>query len=1517
MDSKMGGFCDDPFWDANLTWYTSQPDFTTCFHQTVLVYIPTVFLILCSPVEIYFQVFRSREKSIPWTILNISKLATNSLLVLLTLVDLVLVLTEGARNVHIVASVVKILIYTFALGLAVVYKKRGLVTSGALFVYWLLAVVCGAITFASVLSTPYLKGDTLILPFLTYAIQYPLVVVLFFLNFWADAPTKYKKLHEEDLANLTPESQASFVSQSVFVWFDSFAWTGWRRTLTYEDLWDLKLSERCAGIIPRWDKYWEDSVIKKIQKSSIPARVSITSTLFKTFGPAYGISALYQLGTSFLQFASPQIVNLIIDFVQSDEPVWKGYLYTALICLSTFLNTIMNNHCFYQEYKVGLRIKTALTSAIYRKSVKLSNSGRKEMTVGETTNLMSIDTQKFMDLTQYLNMIWASPLQIALAMFFLWDILGPSSLAGLAVMVLMIPLNAVVAQKMKKFQHAQMKDKDRRTRLMDEILNGIKVLKLYAWEPSFENTVVNTRAQEISALKKSAYLNSFTTFLWTCAPVLVALASFATYVLSDPGNILDANTAFVSLTLFNLLRIPLNMLPMLLVFLVQCEVSLKRINTFMNSDELRANAVDRNPNVKDVIQVKKANFAWDKQAEPVLRNINVSVKEGELVAVVGTVGSGKSSLLSAFLGEMERLGGQVNARGTVAYVPQQAWMKNASLKDNVLFNKSYKSSLYHRVLQACALVTDLEMLPGGDETEIGEKGINLSGGQKQRVSIARAVYSNRNIYLLDDPLSAVDSHVGKHIFENVFGPKGLLKKKTRVLVTHGVSYLPQVDNILVMKDGRISERGTYEELLSKQGDFANFLIQYLSEEGEKEMDETAGSELEDLKQELEKTLGRERVEKQMKLARSIKTTLSDLVSDDSDRMVHSGTKAYHGKRAQRPTIVPRSRTVSHSTNVPPSESEQIQIKVGQNLIEEEKAEIGGVKWSIYKYYATSIGTKWTLATIFFYTIYQGFQLGANIWLSEWSTDPLATTDTSVRDKYLAVYGVLGLLQSIAIMIATCFVMIGTLNAAAIMHKTMLQRVLRSPMSFFDTTPLGRILNRFSKDIDIVDVTIPMNIRMLLNQSFNVLGTLVVICFANPIFIAVVVPVALMYYFLQKFYVTTARQVKRMESITRSPIYSHFGETLSGAPTIRAYNMIGDFIEENERTIDHNQKCYYPTFASSRWLSVRLEIIGNLIILFASLFAVFFRDTMDPGKVGLSLSYALNITGPMNMLVRMTSEVETNMVSVERISEYQETPQEAPMLIPEQDPPHEWPQYGVVRFDDYQTRYRDGLELVLKGISCEIQSGEKIGIVGRTGAGKSSLTLALFRIIEAAGGSIYIDGENIGLLGLSKLRSRLTIIPQDPVLFSGSMRMNLDPFGQYSDRDIWRVLSHAHLKSYVSNLPGGLQFEVNEGGENLSVGQRQLVCLARALLRKTKVLVLDEATAAVDLETDELIQATIRVEFSDCTVLTIAHRLNTIMDSSRVMVLDAGQIREFSTPQSLLRDKSSIFYGMAKDAGLAN
>ncbi|XP_043211792.1 ATP-binding cassette sub-family C member 3-like isoform X6 [Amphibalanus amphitrite] len=1005
---------------------------------------------------------------------------------------------------------------------------------------------------------------------------------------------------------------------------------------------------------------------------------------------------------------------------------------------------------------------------------------------------------------------------------------------------------------------------------------------------------------------------SLTTFA-TC--LQVTLITFAVYVLTgddvDP-HYLTPDKAFVSLSLFNLLRMPLSFLPMLIVFTVQANVSLTRMNKYLNSDDLDDQAVSHDTTESDPVVVENGTFTWDPESTPYLQDINMRVKEGSLVAVVGTVGSGKSSLLSALLGEMEKVGGRVNTKGNVAYVAQEAWIQNATLKDNILFGRTLDEDLYNRCVDACALRSDFEMLPGGDKTEIGEKGINLSGGQKQRVALARAVYSNSDIYFLDDPLSAVDSHVGKHIFENVIGPEGMLSKKTRILVTHGITYLPYTDTITVLKEGRVSETGPYKQLMDNKGAFSEFLLQYLTEAGEDEDVE----ELDEIKHQLEETMGRQELQRQMsRVKRESECPSEDGSIPELKRSASVISGERNGSLRRRKSSQTKDEAVQQTLQPQPV-APATEQKAGAKLIEVEKSETGKVQLAVYGYYMKSVGVFLTMLTFMLYVAAQACSVGSNIWLSNWTEDVEHFNDTHTRNVYLGVYGALGFGQALFVLFPSIVMAYGMMRASQLLHSHILSRLFHNPLSFFDTTPLGRIVNRFSKDVDMMDNTLPFNIRSWINCLFSVLGTFFAIIYATPIFLAVVIPLLGVYYFMQLVYVSTSRQLKRLESVSRSPIYSHFSETITGSMTIRAYGKVQDFMLQSEAKVDDNQACYYPSMIANRWLSFRLDMIGTCITFFASLFAVLARDSIDVGLVGMSVSYAMQVTQTLNWLVRMTSDVETNIVAVERIKEYSETPQEAVWVDESRPrPPPEWPQSGRVQFNNYQTRYRPGLELVLKGIDADIAGGEKIGIVGRTGAGKSSLTLALFRIIEAAAGDITLDGIRISDIGLHDLRSKITIIPQDPVLFSGTLRQNLDPFDQYSDDQVWAALEHSHLKTFVKGLAAGLQHEISEGGGNLSVGQRQLICLGRALLRKTKILVLDEATAAVDLETDDLIQATIRSEFADCTVLTIAHRLNTIMDSTRVMVLDAGRIKEMAPPSQLLADKSSAFYSMAKDAGL--
>ncbi|XP_074036470.1 multidrug resistance-associated protein 1-like [Leptinotarsa decemlineata] len=1517
--TSMDSFCGSTFWNQTLTWDTDDPELTKCFEKTVLVWIPCLFLWMFSSSEVFY-IFDSKKRDVPWNWLNLLKLGVTGTLVVLTSSDIVTSLKSAAENnsevysVDIYSPLIKLFSFGLSALLLIYNRKYGMQTSGLLFLFWFLMAICGAPQYRTEIRGAQRNEIPLesYYFYISYLIYYPLVILMFLLNCFADHAPKFTEYPK--VQNPCPEESAGFLSRLLFAWFDALAWKGFRKPLEMDDLWEMNPGDSSRELVPDFEKYWQKSLRKaeSIVPTQVPPakyesapssvdfvtntekkRASILPALFKCFGTMYMFGTFLKLIQDLLTFVSPQILGFLISYVKDGQETWKGYFYAGLLFLTATLQTLLTGQYFNKMYVIGMRIRTVLVSTIYRKALRVSNSARKETTVGEIVNLMAVDAQKFIEVGSNLNMIWSAPLQICLSLYFLWKELGPSVLAGLAVMIIMIPVNGFIANKVKNLHVKQMKNKDQRVKLMNEILNGIKVLKLYAWEPSFEKQVLKIRDREVKVLKETAYLNSGTSFIWSCAPFLVSLVTFATYVLVDENNVLDANKAFVSISLFNIIRFPLNMLPMTISNLIQTWVSVKRINKFMNAEELIPDIVHHEADEVEPVVIENGTFSWGEN--PVLKNINIHLRTNTLTAIVGTVGSGKSSLVSAFLGEMDKLSGRVNTYGSVAYVSQQAWIQNATLKDNILFGKPFDKALYNEVIVACALKPDLDMLPAGDQTEIGEKGINLSGGQKQRVSLARAVYANADIYFLDDPLSAVDSHVGKHIFEKVIGPKGILKDKTRVLVTHAITYLPQTDKILVLKSGEISESGTYQELLDRKGAFAEFLLQHISESAETE------EELDEIKDQLVDTLLSEEVNRRVVRRRS---RISESHSESgSDRIGNGFLQRQKSNDSANRSLRKISRITDDSAKSPTR---------GEKLIEVEKAETGGVSWAVYKQYLISIGIFFTVATLFFMLIHRGLSVGSNVWLGVWAD---SANDTSKTNMYLGVYAAFGLGQVISVLISSLCIYIGTLNAAKSLHNVILTNVLRVPCTtFFDVTPIGRIINRFSKDVDTMDNVMPLILRAWLLCLYDVTGTLSVISYTTPLFIVVIIPLSILYYFIQRFYIATSRQLKRLESVSRSPIYSHFGETVSGTHTIRAYNQQERFILESERKVDLNQICYYSGTISNRWLGIRLEMTGNLIILFAALFAVIANNQV-PGLVGLSVTYSLQITQSLNWLVKMTSDVETNIVAVERIKEYAEAKQEAAWEITNKNPPNSWPEIGTVEFKDYSVRYRPGLDLVLTNVSFHIKGGEKVGIVGRTGAGKSSLTLSLFRIIEAAAGSIFIDGVKISELGLHTLRSRLTIIPQDAVLFSGTLRMNLDPFDQYNDDAVWKSLEHAHLKDFVKDLHAGLNHEVTEGGENISVGQRQLICLARALLRKTKVLVLDEATAAVDLETDDLIQKTIETEFSDCTVLTIAHRLNTIMNSDRVIVLDKGKIIEFDTPSNLLKDENSIFYSMSKDAGL--
>uniref|UniRef100_A0AAR2KRQ3 ATP-binding cassette, sub-family C (CFTR/MRP), member 2 n=1 Tax=Pygocentrus nattereri TaxID=42514 RepID=A0AAR2KRQ3_PYGNA len=1511
-----------------------DPDLPVCVERTVLVWVPLAFLWFRAPWHLA-TLFKKTPPKAPLSKLYICKQVLVSLLFLTAVSELAATFGEdygsaNKKNPPVLYANPALFVVSWLLVMLLqeaVRRREKAVDSGSLFLFWLLQVVCEIFSFQSLLREALKEVRP---HFHLFYIAYGLKLIALVLSAMADVPPDL-----QDMAKKNPEVGAPFLSRITFNWFNRMIFKGYKRPLVLEDMWELNEMDSTGYISQRFEEMMsqelrkarirlqkkqdrkkksrskpysdhnglvkgisQDMLIMSEKRSKIEKKEDgetnyphswLVPSIAKTFKWVLIESAFFKLLQDLLAFVSPQLLKLLIGFTK-DKPVhaWQGYLYASLLLLVAIIHSMFLQQFTLRSFKLGMRVRAAITAAVYKKALTLSNDARKESTVGQMVTLISADAHCFNEVTNFIHLLWSCPVQIALALSFLWVELGPSVLAGLLVMVLMVPINGLLAIKSKSFQAKSMTYKDKRMKILNEILSGIKILKLYAWEPSFEAQIQGFREQELQVMRKSAYLSSIPTFIFFCAPTFVSLATFAVFVSVSPNNVLDAEKTFTSISLFNILRAPLGMLPLLISAMVQMSVSKRRLEKFLSRDDLDINAVNHDNSHSAAVSVTDGTFTWERNGQPFLKNVSLDINPGSLVAVVGAVGSGKSSLISALLGEMHNLSGSVNIKGSVAYVPQQAWIQNATLKDNILFGSDLDELRFQRVLEACALEQDLELLPAGIQAEIGEKGINLSGGQKQRVSLARAAYSSADVYLLDDPLSAVDSHVGKHLFERLIGPQGLLKDKTRILVTHGISFLPYVDEIVVLVDGVVSEVGSYSSLRASKGAFSEFLDTYAKQESSEAQEKSGDVVMKGQDPQVSCPPG---------------DAVSILLKEGGSSL-HSQSHACNSNREKE--------------NFSPRAKEELGSKKGQRLIETETVQTGGVKFSVYLQYLRSMG--WCYGTMFItvYFIQNLAFIGQNLWLSDWTNDAVrypneSTYPARIRDVRVGAYGGLGMAQGFLVFVGTLLLADGAICASRTLHTRLLSNILRAPMLFFDTTPSGRVVNRFAKDMFTVDELIPAALRSVILKMLELLATLVIICLAVPLFTAVVIPLIAIYYFVERFYLTTSRQLRRLDSVSRSPIYSHFGETVSGLPVIRAYGYQERFLEQNTVTIDNNLKCVCQLIVSNRWMAIRLEFLGNLVVFFSALFAVISRDSLDSGLVGLSVSYALNVTLILNTLVRMTSQLETHVVSVERVKEYAEIPNEA-AWIAEKRPPDGWPSEGRVRFEDYKVRYRPELELVLHGITCDIRSNEKIGIVGRTGAGKSSLTNCLFRIMEAAEGRILIDGVDIARLGLHDLRSRLTIIPQDPVLFSGTLRMNLDPFEKYSDEDIWKVLELAHLKDFVGGLAAGLQHEVAEGGENLSVGQRQLLCLARALLRKSRILILDEATAAVDLETDNLIQTTIRREFAHCTVLTIAHRINTILDSSRVMVLDAGKIVEFDSPATLLQ-KQGQFFALARDSGI--
>ncbi|CAO1618700.1 unnamed protein product [Sympodiomycopsis kandeliae] len=1320
-----------------------------------------------------------------------------------------------------------------------------------------------------------------------------------------------------------PENTANIWSRLSFWWMNPMMKLGAKKFITENDLWTLPPGEDTENLGKRFD----ENYAKRRDSNGKP---KFWTSLAFAFGGQFVFAGILKAAQDALAFVQPQLLRRLLQFVQTwddarrktetnalarvePEPALYGFVLAFGLFAVAVTQTAFLHNYFQKCFTTGMRVRAGLISAIYKKSLRLSNEQRGARSTGEIVNLMSVDATRLQDLCTYGHVIWSAVFQMLLAFVSLYNLLGWPAFAGVGVMVISLPLNTMLAKYMRSLAEQNMKIKDKRTRMMNEILTNIKSIKLFAWEEAFTKKLFDVRnGQELKLLRWAGAINAFFTFFWSAIPFFVSLTTFITYSLTSDKP-LTADLIFPALSLYQLLQFPLAMFAGIVTAWIQALVSARRLSDFLDADELDANArqveltedPSDDPNVVPVpaaapseplVEVTNGDFKWSKDSPtPTLENINLTVRKGELLAVLGKVGDGKSSLLSAVLGEMFKSDGNVKVRGRTAYFSQGGWAMGATIRDNILFGLRYEEAFYKRVLAACALESDLEILPDGDMTEIGEKGVSLSGGQRARVALARACYARADIYLLDDPLAAVDAHVGSHIFKHVIGPEGMLKSKARILTTNMVSFLPHVDQIVSLRRGiLVEERGTYDQVMAKKGDLYA-LISGLGKRAEADEDRQA----------------------QHEAGQKVQVDLDN----DSDTLQGSSDEEYNLKLSRRTSSASMRRPRTLSPRQIKKETMR-QLRDASQRPKEANNQ-GSVSWDVYKRYAKSASTSGLTLAIYFgaHIMTQFLQVGRDYVLKQWGSWNDRHDGGTPADArfYLSIYAAVGIGASIAICVGPFILYVYlVISSAKFWHDSMFEATLRAPLQWFEATPIGISLNRFSKDVNAIDETLPRVLHGFFRTLIVVAGVLLVISFSVPPFLLAVVPLWFAYRAILRYYLATSRELKRLDAVSKSPIFSWFQESLGGLSTIRAFGQDSRFIATSETRVDRNQQAYFPSVSTNRWLAVRIEFMGSTVIFTASALAVLLItrniSSIDAGLVGLMMSQALSTTQSLNWVVRSASEVEQNIVSVERAIQYAELAPEAPYLSKEEDaPPAYWPSEGAIEFKNYSTRYRENLPLVLKDLSMKIKPGERIGVVGRTGAGKSSLTLALFRIIEAASGSIVIDGVDTSKIGLKDLRRSIAIIPQDACLWGGSLRDNLDPTGVSSDEALWEALTQANLRSHVEGMPGGLDAELSEGASNFSAGQRQLICIARALLRGAKILVLDEATSSIDLETDNYIQKIVREQFHGTTI-TVAHRLATIMEADRVLVMQQGSIAEFDSPDNLLMDKKSIFYSMAVEAG---
>ncbi|KAL3511701.1 hypothetical protein ACH5RR_024418 [Cinchona calisaya] len=1250
-------------------------------------------------------------------------------------------------------------------------------------------------------------------------------------------------VHKKNCNNL---SQASFFSKLSFSWINPLLRIGNSKTLCLEDIPCLGIEDEAILAHEKFSHAWR-SIHKG--KDSINAKNLALRAIVRVYWKEMVLAAIYALLRVVSVVLSPLLLFAFVKYYNREtRHVDEGVVLVGSLVLVKVVECLSYRHFFFYARRIGMRMRSALMVAAYQKQLKLSSLGRQRHSTGEVVNYIAVDAYRMGEFPMWLHIGWSSGLQLFLAIIVLFAVVGLGVLPGLVPLLICGLLNVPFAKILQKCQSEFMKAQDQRLRAMSEILNSMKIIKLQSWEEKFKNLIESYRENEFKWLAESQYKKTYNTVLYWMCPTIVSSVIFFGCILFKSAP-LDASTIFTVLAALRSMSEPVRLIPEALSNIIQVKVSFDRINYFLQEDEIKNEDTIRYPlGESDIsIHIQAGNFCWNPDSTSLtIKNVNLKVRRGKKVAVCGPVGAGKSSILYAILGEIPKMSGNVKICGSIAYVSQASWIQSGTVRDNILFGKPMNKIKYDEAIRVSALDKDIESFDYGDLTEIGQRGINMSGGQKQRIQLARAVYSDADIYLLDDPFSAVDAHTAAALFNDCV--MSALANKTVVLVTHQIEFLSEVDHILVMEGGQATQSGSYEELL------------------------TAGTAFEKLVDAHRKALT---------FSDSLTTENKDEPQRRNENDLEGTKQPYFNKE---------------------NSGGEISIMPGAQLTEEEEKEIGDIGFKPFlDYIFVSKGLVHVVSNVLTQTGFVVLQAAASYWLAFAIQSPKISSVVII-----SVYSLISTLSAFFVYLRSLFAAILGLRASEAFFSGFTNSIFNAPMLFFDSTPVGRILTRASSDLSVLDFDIPFAYAFVMAAAIELVATIGIMASVTWQVLIVGISATVASKYVQGYYQASARELMRINGTTKAPIMNYASETALGVATIRAFNMSDRFFENYLKLVDTDAEVFLLSNAAMEWLVLRTEILQNLTLFTAALLLVLLpKGYVAPGLVGLSLSYAFALTNTQVFLSRWYSSLVNYIISVERIKQFMHITPEPPAIVEDRRPPSSWPPKGRIELVDLKIRYRPNAPIVLKGITCTFSEGTRVGVVGRTGSGKTTLISALFRLVDPFSGLIIVDGIDICSIGLKDLRLKLSIIPQEPTLFRGSIRTNLDPLGIYSDEDIWKALEKCQLKDTVSRLANLLDSSVSDEGENWSMGQRQLFCLGRVLLRRNRILVLDEATASIDSATDAILQKVIREEFSKCTVITVAHRVPTVVDSDMVMVLSFGKLVEYDEPWKLMETNSSF------------